>query len=323
MAAADVAHLVGHLVGHLDERALEGLLGALQLCGKVAVEPAQHAAPVDLALLDLVELLFHRGGKAQIDDVREALEHEIVDHVAQNGGAQILALLDDILAAEDGGDGRGVGRRAADALFLHGADERGLGVARGRLGKVLGALELFQVDGLTLVQVGQRSAALLLFLVLPLLIHGGVAGKAQLAAVGAEEIAGALGVDDDVVVYGVCHLRGGEAPPDQAVQAVLLGGEILFHALGRQRHHARPDGLVRVLRGGVGFIAAGRAGVIRLAVAAADEGGGVGQRVLRQAQRVGSHVGDEADGALALDVDALIELLRHGHGLARGHAKPA
>ena len=204
--SADVAHLLGHLVGHLDERALQRLLGALQLGHEIAVKAAQHAAPVDLALLDLVQLLFHRGGKAQIDDVREALKHQGVDHVAQNRRAQILSLLDDVLAAEDGGDGRGVGRRAADALFLHGADQRRLGIARGRLGEVLGALKLFEVDGLALMQVGQRAAALLLFLVLALLVYGGIAGKAQLAAVGAEEIAGTLGVDDDIVIYGVCHL---------------------------------------------------------------------------------------------------------------------
>ena len=36
---------------------------------------------------------------------------------------------------------------------------------------------------------------------------------------------------------------------------------------------------------------------------------------------VGSHVGDEADGALA-GLDALVELLGDGHGLAGGEAQP-
>ena len=47
------------------------------------------------------------------------------------------------------------------------------------------------------------------------------------------------------------------------------------------------------------------------------------ERLVGQAQRVGSHIGYKADGAEALNVDALIKLLGDGHGAAGRHAEPA
>jgi len=47
------------------------------------------------------------------------------------------------------------------------------------------------------------------------------------------------------------------------------------------------------------------------------------QRVLRQVHRVGTHVGDQADGAFLADRHAFVQLLRDLHGLARGEAELA
>src|SRR3546814_17121435 len=47
-----------------------------------------------------------------------------------------------------------------------------------------------------------------------------------------------------------------------------------------------------------------------------------GQRVLRQIDRVGTHVGDQAN-RIAYEIDAFIKLLRGAHRWARGQAELA
>ena len=76
-----------------------------------------------------------------------------------------------------------------------------------------------------------------------------------------------------------------------------------------------------VLGAGLGLVAVGL-GVI-VTVAAGDEGLGRGQGLLADPQGVGTHIGDEAHGALALDVHALVQLLGDGHGAAGGHVQLA
>ena len=71
------------------------------------VELAQQRLPVLLARLDLVELLLHM--RRELHDVLKALAHEAVDHLAERRRAQVLTLLDDILAVEDCRNGRRVG----------------------------------------------------------------------------------------------------------------------------------------------------------------------------------------------------------------------
>ena len=118
----------------------------------------------------------------------------------------------------------------------------------------------------------------------------------------------------DAVVDGIGHLAGQEAAPDQAVQPVLLTG---------QGRIGGADGLVGVLRSGLGLIDAGGCGVIALAVAGADDIPGLGLGLRRDAEGVGTHVGDEAHGALAGDIHALVQLLGDGHGAAEGHVQLA
>ena len=73
------------------------------------VELAQQRLPVLLARLDLVELLLHMRRELHVHDVLKALAHEAVDHLAERRRAQVLTLLDDILAVEDCRNGRRVG----------------------------------------------------------------------------------------------------------------------------------------------------------------------------------------------------------------------
>ena len=79
---------------------------------------------------------------------------------------------------------------------------------------------------------------------------------------------------------------------------------------------------MRILRAGFWLVAAGLT-VICGAVSAADCVSGCGQRFFGDTQRVGTHVGDKADGTFAGNLHALIELLRDHHRAARSHVELA
>ena len=80
-----------------------------------------------------------------------------------------------------------------------------------------------------------------------------------------------------------------------------------------ERDIARANGLVAVLRVGLGLIAPGLAGVVLFTIAAADDLSGRGKRFFRDTKRVRSHVGDEADRALFPQLHAFVELLGEHH----------
>ena len=321
LAPAVRADLVRLLIRHLEMLALELDLGVVEVRVKVFIILAQHVLPRHLAGLDLVEVRLHVGGELQIDDVAEVLLHHLGHDDAEIRRAQVAPLLDNIVAAEDGRDRRRVRGRTADALFLHGADERRLRVAGGRLRELLLLRDVFKLHGIALLERRQRTAHFARLLVLRLFIHGGVARELLLGVVGAEEIARAAGIHDDVVVHGVGHLAGREAAPDEPVEPVLLRREVMAHAIRRERDVRRADGLVRVLCAGLGLIRARLAGVVLRAVMLDDEGLRGGERLIGQALRIGTHIGDEADRAAVGNVHALIELLRDRHGAPRRHAQ--
>ena len=323
IAPALGADHVGHLVGHLDALAVQIRLGLLELLLKVAVEVAQQAFPVHLAGLHLVQPLLHGGGEGGIHDVGEFVLHQAGDHLPQGSGAEVPALLHHVLPVQDGGDGGGVGGGAADALLLQGLDQRGLGVAAGGLGEVLVGLEGLQLQGLPLLQIGQGGLERLLLLVLPLHVHGGVAGELEGRVGGPEGVSRGGHLDGHAVVHGGGHLAGQEAAPDELVELILLGGEGLLDVLRGQVHVGGPDGLVGVLGAGFGLVDPGLAGVVVRAVAGEDEVLRGGGGLVGQAEGVGTHIGDETHGALPLDVHALIELLGDGHGPPGRHVELA
>ena len=158
----------------------------------------------------------------EVNDVGEALLHKLGDDLAKRRRAEILSLLYDIVVGGDGGYRRRVGGRAADALFLHGADKRGLGIARGGLGELLVGHHFFKIHLLPLGKAGQGVVYLGALLVLRFLIHGGITGELHFGIVRAEGVPGADCVHGNVVINGVCHLAGREAAPDEPVKPVLL-----------------------------------------------------------------------------------------------------
>src|SRR5690606_6328844 len=133
--AALRAHLAGRLVADLD--LLHRLLGLAELGREGLPELVEHRHPLALAGRDLIELLLEARGELQIDDRREVLHQDVVDHEAQLGRHQPPVFHRDVVARDDVLNRRRVGARAADAVLLERLDQRGLGVARRRLGPVL------------------------------------------------------------------------------------------------------------------------------------------------------------------------------------------
>src|SRR5690606_36587814 len=118
-------------------------------------------------------------------------------------------------------------------------------------------------------------------------------------------------VDGRGVVDRGRHLAGDEAEPDELVEPELVAVEVVLVGLGRACGVRRADGLVGLLRALLLLAGpqAGRGGDVALAEALARPVTAGRRGFRRDAGRVGAHVGDEADGALAADVDALVELL--------------
>src|SRR5262249_49533471 len=88
---------------HLLFRLAETLL-------KWAVKAFQGLNPILASFFDLVELLLHRGGKADLENIRKACKQKLAHHPAERGGAQPLALIFiDIIAIQDTGHDRSIG----------------------------------------------------------------------------------------------------------------------------------------------------------------------------------------------------------------------
>ena len=295
----------------------------MELGGEIAVKVIQKGLPVHIALLHLVQPLLHLGGEGIVHNVVELVFHQPGDHLPQRGGTKGLALLDHILPIQDGGDGGSVGGGPADALLLQGPDQGRHRVAGGGLGKVLVLLQPPAVQGLPLLQVRQGGGLLLLVLVLPLLIDGGEAGELQAGVAGPENISAVLHVDRQAVIDGVCHLAGEEPAPNQLVQLVLLARQVLLDLVRDQGDIRGADGLVGVLGVALGLESPGLGGVIFPAVPMQNKVLGGSQSFLRQAEGVGTHIGDEAHGPLSGQLHALIQLLGDGHSTGRGHIQLA
>ena len=324
VAAALLADHIRDLVLDLDALALQIDLRLLERGFKAVVEVVQQLDVIQLARLDLVELLLHVGGELVVRDRLELVDQQAGHALAERRRAQGLVLLGHIVAVEDGRNGRRVGGRAADAALLHRTDERRLGIARGRLGEVLRGVELFDRERVALVKPRQRLARVaLLFVVRALLVDRGKARERDRVAGCAEHLSLAHDVRRDRVQDRVRHLAGDKARPDQLIQLVLVGRQVLADLIRQELDVGRADGLVRVLRVSLGLEHARPAGIIFRAVAAADKARRRGGRLVREAQRVGTHVGDQTGQAVFAQLDALVQLLRNAHGAARGHVELA
>ncbi len=130
-------------------------------------------------------------------------------------------------------------------------------------------------------------------------------------------------VDRCSLKFGGFHLARDGSQPDKLVKTGLVVVEHLLDVFGPPREVGRADrlvGLLRVLR--LRNILARRGRHVVFAVVGADDLAGRGDRLGRDVDAVGSHIGDEADG-LAVELDAFIEPLREAHGVRRREAELA
>ena len=238
-----------------------------------------------------------------------ALEAEGNDVV----GFALAVFLDDVFAFEDGADGGGVGGGSADTKVFELLDEAGLGIARRVLGVVLDGVAAFHDHEGAFGEAREHGGGLLarVFVVSALEVDFEEAVELDLLAGAAESHIGAgyENFDFGLLDFGVGHLAGYGAFPDEFVEAAL--GALDVEAL--DAHVGGADGLVGLLGAfGLGLVAAG------LDVFGTVFGGdfllGHAQGEVAEVHAVGTHVGD---------VSAFVQLLCHLHGSGHAEAKLA
>src|SRR5580704_724676 len=120
------------------------IVGAIEIDDEFFPELFYGFAPGQLALFDFIEFFFEARGESDIENVFETFYQQDADAFAEHGGREAALVFGDVLALDDGGDDRGVGRWATDAFFLELLDQRGVVVARRRLGEMLIGTDFFQ-----------------------------------------------------------------------------------------------------------------------------------------------------------------------------------
>src|SRR5262249_26347718 len=107
-------------------------LGLLEVELKALVESLDRFLPGQLAFLDLVELLLHARGEADIEDVLEALYEQIADLFAEHGGREPALVFADVFAIDNRRNNRSGGGRAAASLLVQLLPQTSFPVRRGR-----------------------------------------------------------------------------------------------------------------------------------------------------------------------------------------------
>ena len=329
LAEADVQRLAALRAGFVE--AFGGDLGAADafLLGNLLVESlpeaVEHRNPLALAGGDIVKLVFEPGGEVVVDVLGEVLGQELVDDLAGIGRLEALLVENHVLAILQRRDDRRIGRRPADAELFQRLHQRCFRIARRRLGEMLLAGQLVHRQHVADFQQRQLGAVLVAVggIVDVFLVHGDKAGKGLHLAGGAEHAVTDRDVDGGGIEFCGGHLAGQRPLPDHVVQLELVGGQERLDRFRRAEDRRRAHGFVRFL-GVLGLVLEHRrrfrqvVGVEVLADVEAD----LLDRVVGERHRVGTHVGDQTDLALA-DVDALVQLLRGAHGAVGGHAELA
>ena len=228
------------------------------------------------------------------------------------------AILDRHVAAlANGLHGRGVGGWAADAVLLERLDQRRLRVARRGLREVLLRRERLQVERLALRQIRQDGESLVLLVVAALDIDRLVAVEDALRRPGVQGVAAGGNVHADLVEARRRHLARQSPLPDELIQAELVWLQLIADGVRAPCEARRADRLVRFLRTpGLRAVGVRPLGHERLAEAPIDHLAGLCHRARRDRDRVGAHVGDQADLAFR-QRDALVQRLCGAHRTTR------
>ena len=125
----------------------------------------------------------------------------------------------DVSAVLDGGDDRRVGRGAADATLLELLDQGAFGIARRRIGEVLGRIDVRRSEPVALMELGDGDV-LVLHHHRP--EHLREAVKADYLALPPELIGSGLDLNFGYVDKAVRHLAGDEPVPDELVEPDIV-----------------------------------------------------------------------------------------------------
>ena len=101
------------------------------------------------------------------------------------------------------------------------------------------------------------------------------------------------------------HLAGYKPLPDQGVKLEFIRRQVRHHALGRTLDIRWTNGLMGFLRRASTLEEVWLLREILLSELLLDETPAPAQRILRNVERVGTHIGDQADGAIA-QIDTFI-----------------
>ena len=306
-----------------DLGGLHLVAGILHVLVERVVERAQDGRPSPIALGDVVQLLFHVRREPYVHDFGEQVDQDVGHHHPDVLREQAAVLHASVAAVEQRGDRGCVRRGSSDPVLFQRFHQARLGEARRRLREVLLGQQLEQAERLLDGQARQRRLGVLVGgVVAALEIHTPESVEDHRLAGGPQHVLGSLrserGLDvhRDLVEAGLGHLRGDGALPDQAVQAALVAVEHAPHVVGAPRRARRTDRLVRFLGSPLLLFVVARLGqrVLRT-VQLLDDVRDVGQSLLGDVDRVGTHVGDQTDLTLPGEVDTLVQALGELHGL--------
>ena len=316
---ADLTDLIGNLIGNLDPLAFQSLFRFDHLCMEALIEVPQNLFPLNIACFYFVKLLLHVSGEFHIDHIVKAFDHKIRHHDTQWRGRQTLVLLDHIITILDGSNDRSIGRRTTYSTLLHCLNQSCFRISCGRGGKMLFLPHFLRYETLRAVQIGQ-SPGLFFFVIVPtFFIHSGEACKLHDLLPCAEHMSCTGGIDLHRVIHCISHLASHETAPNQLIQTVLFSSQVILDPLRIQVDITGTNGFMGVLCPFLLAEATGRAVIEALTVTSQYEVLCAVQSFLRQAQGVGSHIGNQTHSAFPGNVNAFIELLGNGHSTARSH----
>src|SRR5579863_8692845 len=236
---------------------LNGLLHAIHLgLGlfhghlKIAIEVVQELLPGLSALFHVVEFALHICCEADIDNIWEVFVHDLIDGFSQPGRHKTTLFLLNVATILDGADNGHLGTGSPNTLLFQFFNQTGLGITRRRLRKMLGRLQIMQIQQLVSRKRGQR------FLIILVRPDGVKALKFEMRTGGAKDVLGRGNISAHRVENRRCHETGNETPPDQIVKLELVGRQVRPDNLRGQRDICRTNSFMSILRRGFGLAGA-------------------------------------------------------------------
>ena len=268
---------------------------------------------------DLVQVIFHVGGKLVVDKRWKMVFHQLNYSKSRPAWDQRIAFFEDIITTQDRVDDRRVSTRAADASLLERLGQRGFGESGRGLGRVRERIEFSKLELFLRLHAGQEFfffCKLRRRIVASLDIGSQETLELDRCAGGLEDRIGRMDRHDDPQFLRVGHLRCDGSLPDHVKDAELVIAEFIAECLREPEGVARrSDRLVSLL----GVLDLGRVGTLRIVkklrtILGPYKASGRRDGFFGKRRRIGPHVGDIA---------VFVEALRNTHRVLGGEPKLA